>query len=157
MINYIVYMIAVGSAIIVGLLLRLPLLPENPKRQSWTISVIFPTAVLALGFTAMISKLGYLNSTNTDYIIALVVGIITSIFSKFILERILPRPVHDSPHEPSLSSAEPPEEHEKIKESQSRSGSSKNSSEYKNKSESSKNSNNESEDNSSQMKEESHG
>ena len=31
---------------IVGLILRLPLLPEKPIRQSWTISVIFPTAVL---------------------------------------------------------------------------------------------------------------
>ena len=57
MINYIGYIIAIASAMIVGLILRLPLLPEKPIRQSWTISVIFPTAVLAIGFTAIISKL----------------------------------------------------------------------------------------------------
>ncbi len=59
MINYLGYIIAIASAMILGLILRLPLLPEKPIRQSWTISVIFPTAVLALGFTAIISKLGY--------------------------------------------------------------------------------------------------
>ncbi len=89
---YTVYIIAIGSAMILGLILKLPLLPERPMRQSWTTSVIFPTAVLALGFTAMVSKLGYLTSTNSDYIIALVIGVLTAIFSKFILEKLLPRP-----------------------------------------------------------------
>ncbi len=92
MINYIIYVLAVGSAIIVGLLLKQPLLPEEPKRQSWTLSAIFPTAVLALGFTAMISKLGYLTNSNMDYLIAVFVGVLTAIFSKFIMEKILPRP-----------------------------------------------------------------
>ncbi|MCE5214509.1 MAG: energy-converting hydrogenase A subunit A EhaA [Methanobacterium sp.] len=149
MINYIIYIIAVGSAMIVGLLLKLPLLPENPKRQSWTISAIFPTAVLALGFTAMISKLGYLNSTNSDYIIALMVGIITAIFSKYILERILPRPSQDSSGEPSISSVEPPEEQEKSNQSQNKFESSKNSK--------TQNEFDESSNNSSQPKEESNG
>jgi len=90
--NYIVYIIATGSALILSLLLKQPLLPEEPKRQSWTLSAIFPTAVLALGFTAMIAKLGYLTSSYTDYIIALAIGVITAFFSKFILEKILPRP-----------------------------------------------------------------
>lgn len=90
--DYIVYIIAIGSAVILGLILKLPLLPERPMRQSWTISVIFPTAVLALGFTAMVSKLGYLTSSTTDYLIALAVGVLTAIFSKFILDKLLPRP-----------------------------------------------------------------
>lgn len=92
MINYIIYIVAVGSAIIIGLILKQPLLPEEPKRQSWTLSAIFPTAVLALGFMAMVYKLGYLTSSNRDYLIALIVGVLTVIFSKFILERILPQP-----------------------------------------------------------------
>jgi len=95
MLNYIIYIIAVGSAMILGLLLRIPLLPERPIRQSWTISVIFPTAVLALGFVAIVSKLGYLNSTYTDYLVALTVGVLTAIFSKFILERVLPKPLQE--------------------------------------------------------------
>lgn len=89
---YIVYIIAIGSAMILGLILKLPLLLERPMRQSWTTSVIFPTAVLALGFTAMVSKLGYLTSTNIDYLIALAIGILTAIFCKFILEKLLPKP-----------------------------------------------------------------
>lgn len=97
MINYIIYIIAVGSAMILGLLLRQPLLPEKPIRQSWTVSVIFPTAVLALGFMAMVSKLGYLRYDDLNYIIALAVGVLTAIFSKFILERILPRPPQQKP------------------------------------------------------------
>ena len=92
MINYIGYIIAIASAVILGLILRLPLLPEKPIRQSWTISVIFPTAVLAIGFTAIISKLGYHLIGYQEYLVALVIGVLTAIFSKFILERILPRP-----------------------------------------------------------------
>ncbi len=75
---------------IIGLALRLPVLPETPIRHSWTISVIFPTAVLALGFTAIISKLGYQLIGSQQYYVALVIGVLTAIFSKFILERILP-------------------------------------------------------------------
>ena len=81
------YILAVVSAIIVGLVLRLPLLPERPIRFSWTVSIIFPTAVLALGFTAIIFKLGY-----EGLLVAVIVGIITSIFAKYFLERILPKP-----------------------------------------------------------------
>jgi energy-converting hydrogenase A subunit A len=92
MLDYIIYIIAAGSALILGLLFKQPLLPEEPKRQSWTISAIFPTAVLALGFTAMISKLGYLTSSNLDYLIALAIGVVSAFFSIYLLEKILPRP-----------------------------------------------------------------
>lgn len=109
--NYIIYIIAAGSALILGLLLKQPLLPEEPKRHSWTISAIFPTAVLALGFTAMVSKLDYFTSSNIDYFTALAIGIITAIFSKFILERILPRPTApDDKSGMKNSSKKPPEE-----------------------------------------------
>lgn len=81
------YALAVASAVIVGLVLRLPILPERPIRHSWTVSIIFPTAVLAMGFTAIIFKLGY-----EGLLVAAVVGVITAIFSKYLLERILPKP-----------------------------------------------------------------
>jgi energy-converting hydrogenase A subunit A len=108
--NYIIYIIAVVSAIVLALLLKQPLLPEEPKRQSWTISAIFPTAVLAIGFTAMIAKLGYLTNSNMDYIIALAIGVITAVFSKFILEKILPRPNKQDKSSKSGEKSEPPEE-----------------------------------------------
>ena len=81
------YALAVASAVIVGLVLRLPILPEKPIRHSWTISIIFPTSVLALGFTAIVFKLGY-----EGLLVAAVVGVTTSIFAKYLLERILPKP-----------------------------------------------------------------
>lgn len=117
--NYLVYIIAVGSAIILGLVFKQPLLPEEPKRQSWTISAIFPTGVLALGFTAMVSKLGYLNYSNTYYIIALAIGVLTAVFSKFILETILPRPkVPDETPMIDEPSERPPKESDESTESE---------------------------------------
>jgi energy-converting hydrogenase A subunit A len=81
------YILAVVSALIVGLVLRLPLLPERPMRHSWTISIIFPTSVLALGFTAIVFKMGY-----EGLLVAVIVGVLTAIFTKYLLERLLPQP-----------------------------------------------------------------
>ena len=61
------YILAVVSAMIVGLVLRLPLLPERPMRHSWTVSIIFPTSVLAIGFTAILFKLGYEGLLSCSY------------------------------------------------------------------------------------------
>ena len=85
-VNVLSYLLALGLAVILGLALRLPLLPERPMRYSWTISVIFPTAILALGFYAMLDKLGY-----QGLIIGALVGIITALFCKFLLEKVVPR------------------------------------------------------------------
>ncbi|HII84497.1 MAG TPA: energy-converting NiFe hydrogenase A subunit EhaA, partial [Methanobacterium subterraneum] len=57
--NVFSYLIALAAALILGLVLRLPLLPDKPMRHSWTISAVFPTAVLAVGFYAMVYELGY--------------------------------------------------------------------------------------------------
>ncbi|MDD1763104.1 MAG: energy-converting hydrogenase A subunit A EhaA [Methanobacteriaceae archaeon] len=90
-VNVLSYLLALGLAVILGLALRLPLLPERPMRYSWTISVIFPTAILALGFYAMLDKLGY-----QGLIIGALVGIITALFCKFLLEKVVPRPEDSS-------------------------------------------------------------
>jgi energy-converting hydrogenase A subunit A len=80
------YIIALVSAIVVGFILKLPLLPERPMRDSWTISIIFPTAVIALGLSAIVFKLGY-----EGIIAGLIIGIISALISKYLLETILPR------------------------------------------------------------------
>jgi len=92
--NVLNYLIALAVAIILALALRLPLLPDKPMRDSWTVSAIFPTAVLAIGFYAMAYELGY-----QGYIVALIIGIVTALFAKFILEKLVPRPETEESHE----------------------------------------------------------
>ena len=80
------YVLAVVSAIIVGFILKIPLLPERPMRDSWTISIIFPTTIIALGLSAIVFKLGY-----EGMIVGISVGIVSALISKYLLEKILPR------------------------------------------------------------------
>ncbi len=94
--NVFSYLIALTATIILSLVLRLPLLPDKPMRQSWTISAVFPTAVLAVGFYAMVYELGY-----QGYIVALITGIITALFAKFILEKVVPIPEREGEEEGS--------------------------------------------------------
>lgn len=79
------YILAVVSAIIVGVILRLPILPERPIRHSFTASIIFPTTVIALGLSAMVFKLGW-----EGMIVGIIVGILSALISKYLLGRILP-------------------------------------------------------------------
>jgi energy-converting hydrogenase A subunit A len=80
------YVLAVISAIIVGFILRLPLLPERPMRDSWTTSIIFPTTIIALGLSAMVFKLGY-----EGMIVGIVIGVVSALISKYLLEKVLPK------------------------------------------------------------------
>lgn len=91
------YILAVASAIIVGFALRIPLLPERPIRYSFTVSIIFPTAVIALGLSAMVFKLGY-----EGIIVGIIIGVLSSFISKYLLEKILPSQtglIGGEPHE----------------------------------------------------------
>lgn len=81
------YAVALIVGFIVGLILRLPLLPERPIRHSWTVSIIFPTLIIALGLSAMISRLLY-----ADLWIAILIGVLSALFSKYLLERVFPQP-----------------------------------------------------------------
>jgi energy-converting hydrogenase A subunit A len=81
------YTLAAIFAIIVGFILKIPLLPEKPRRESWTISIIFPTVVISLGLSAMVFEMGW-----NGIIVGSAIGIISAIISKYFLESILPRP-----------------------------------------------------------------
>ena len=86
--NVLSYLIAMASAVILGIILRLPLLPDKPMRESWTISVIFPTIIIAIGLFAIINYFKIYNNIYT----ALLIGIFSAIFSKYLLERAFPKP-----------------------------------------------------------------
>lgn len=82
------YILVILSAIILGLLLKLPLLPDKPIRRSWKISVIYPTAIIALGLYAIWEYFLF-----HDIYAALIIGVSAALFSKFILDKLVPPPV----------------------------------------------------------------
>jgi energy-converting hydrogenase A subunit A len=86
------YLLSVGSAIGVGLLLRLPLLPEKPMRHSWTVSAVFPTSVISLGLLAIFFGLGIKGFYN-GIDLALMVGIFSALFAKYLFDDTFPTPL----------------------------------------------------------------
>lgn len=88
------YIFAVVSTIIVGLLLKLPMLPEKPMRHSWRISIIFPTVVIAISTAAIVAEFGY-----NEVFAGVIVGILSALFSKLLLEKVFPKPAAEESHE----------------------------------------------------------
>ena len=82
------YIVTIITAAVFGLLLKLPILPEKPMRNSWKISVIFPTIIIAIGVFAIFDYFKIYNGIYT----AAIIGIFSAIFSRFILEKIVPIP-----------------------------------------------------------------
>ncbi|MGB9845551.1 energy-converting NiFe hydrogenase A subunit EhaA [Methanothermobacter tenebrarum] len=85
------YLIAIVSAIIVASLLGLPIVAERPWRRSWTLTVIFPTPIIAAGLLAVSLKLGFRGFYNT-LDLGLIMGILSALLVKYIIENIFPRP-----------------------------------------------------------------
>ncbi|BAW31234.1 MAG TPA: energy-converting NiFe hydrogenase A subunit EhaA [Methanothermobacter sp.] len=85
------YLIAVISAIIVALLLGVSIVAERPWRRSWTLTVIFPTPIIAAGLLAASLKLGFRGFYHT-FDLALIIGIISAIIVKYIIENIFSKP-----------------------------------------------------------------
>jgi len=88
MMSYIFYIIAIVSAAMVGFLLRLPLLPERPMRQSWTISIVFPTIIIAVSLYAMFDYFKIYNGIYT----AIIIGVFAAVFCRYLLEKLVPIP-----------------------------------------------------------------
>ena len=85
------YIVAIIVAIVLGLALRLPLLPEKPIRFSWTKSALFPTPIFAIGILAIFYSLNIL-WIYEGLVIAILVGLASALFVKYLFDYVFPNP-----------------------------------------------------------------
>ncbi len=86
------YLITIFVSIVVALALRLPLLPEKPRRFSWTKSAIFPTTIIAMGLLAFCFSINFYYLYDGK-LLAIIMGIIAAVFVKYFFKYVFP----DSP------------------------------------------------------------
>ena len=85
------YLITILVSIIMAKGLKLPLLPEKPKRYSFEVSALFPTPIIAIGILAIFNKLGYTFLFH-GLIISIIIGILSAIFTKYLFYAVFPKP-----------------------------------------------------------------
>ena len=85
------YIVAIIVAMVLALALRLPLLPEKPIRFSWTKSALFPTPIFAVGILAIFYSLNIFWIYN-GILIAILVGIFSALFVKYLFDYVFPNP-----------------------------------------------------------------
>jgi energy-converting hydrogenase A subunit A len=85
------YIVAIIVSIIVAIGLRLPLVPEKPRRFSWTNSAIFPTPVIAIGLLAIVYSLGFYWIYD-GMVIAVIIAVFAGIFVRYLFNYVLPKP-----------------------------------------------------------------
>ncbi|MGL4670503.1 MAG: energy-converting hydrogenase A subunit A EhaA [Methanobacteriaceae archaeon] len=86
LINYIVVIIV---AILIALILKVPILPEKPRRFSNTASAIFPTPIIGIGLLAVLFSLGFYWLYD-GLVLAIIIGAFSAIFVKFGFKYIFP-------------------------------------------------------------------
>ena len=88
------YIIAIFTAVILSLMIKLPLLPEKPIRRSWTQSALFPTPIIAIGLVSICMQLniiGYCNGID----LSVIIGVLSALFVKYLLDDTFPKPIGD--------------------------------------------------------------
>lgn len=81
------YLLTLIISIVLAIILRLPLLPTKPYRYSFDVSVLYPTPVIAIGLLSICVVLNYSN-----YLVAIIVGIFSAIFVKYLFYYVFPNP-----------------------------------------------------------------
>ncbi|MGL6299112.1 MAG: energy-converting hydrogenase A subunit A EhaA, partial [Methanobacteriaceae archaeon] len=83
------YIVAIVVSISLAIILKVPILPEKPRRFSNTASAIFPTPIIAIGLLAVFFSLGFYWLYN-GLILAIIMGVFSAIFVKFGFKHIFP-------------------------------------------------------------------
>jgi energy-converting hydrogenase A subunit A len=85
------YLIAIIVSITVALTLKLPLLPEEPRRFSWTTSALFPTPIITIGLLAIIYSINFFWICDGT-VLAIIIAILSGLSVKYLFDYIFPKP-----------------------------------------------------------------
>lgn len=88
------YIVAIIVSIAVALVLKVPLLPSKPYRYSFDISALYPTPIIAMGVLSLFLVLNYTFMYN-GLILAVIVGILSALFVKYLFYYIFPMPLNE--------------------------------------------------------------
>ena len=75
-------------------LIKLPLVPEKPVRNSWTNSAIYPTPIFAMGILAILFSLN-IYWIYDGLALAVIIGILSAVFVKYFFYYIFPNPAQN--------------------------------------------------------------
>lgn len=85
------YLIAIATSIIIAIILKMPILPEKPRRFSWTNTAVFPTPIIAIGLLAICFSINFVWVYN-GMVLAIIMGIVSAFFVKYLFYYIFPNP-----------------------------------------------------------------
>ncbi|MDR2966401.1 MAG: energy-converting hydrogenase A subunit A EhaA [Methanobacteriaceae archaeon] len=85
------YLIAITTSIIIAIGLKMPILPEKPRRFSWTNSAVFPTPIIALGLLAICFSINFIWIYN-GIVLAIITGVVSALFVKYLFYYVFPNP-----------------------------------------------------------------
>ena len=85
------YLITIATSIIIAIVLKMPILPEKPKRFSWTNSAVFPAPIIAIGLLAICFSMNFLWIYD-GMVLAIIISIISVLFVKYLFYYIFPIP-----------------------------------------------------------------
>ncbi|WP_299525833.1 energy-converting NiFe hydrogenase A subunit EhaA [uncultured Methanobrevibacter sp.] len=94
------YVITIIVSIIFALILRVPLLPNKPYMYSFDVSALYPTPIIAMGILSLFFVLGYTFIYN-GIVLSVVIGIVTSLFVKYLFYEVFPKPLQNDGEEAS--------------------------------------------------------
>lgn len=88
------YVVAIVVSIVVALILKVPLLPQKPYRYSFDVSAVYPTPIIAAGILSIFLVLNYTFMYN-GLVLAVIVGIISALFVKYLFYYVFPVPLNE--------------------------------------------------------------
>lgn len=89
---FLVYIVVIITSIVAGLVLKLPLLPSEPKRYSFYVSALYPTPIIAIGILSIFLVLNYTFMYN-GLLLAIIIGILSALFVKYLFYIVFPKVV----------------------------------------------------------------